>query len=125
MELSPCRTSDDMQWPKDADVNALSKLKGWAEFHRTAGLVGLYFDRPMKAGRNYTCLAFTVKRNTVGGWQSYRLSEGSARTPLDAMAEAYRESGRGNDALNRLWDQVCGVAATNDEMSDDFASIFD
>ncbi len=104
----------------------MRKLPNWMEFHREAGRRKLCFDRPVKDGKRYTCVAFTTKDAPAGGWLSYKLAEGAGKTPLESMEAAYRESGRTCEDLDRLWDKVCGRgAAVVAEDEDDFAALFD
>jgi hypothetical protein len=122
--MKPYRILDEMLWRVDPEIDALRKLPFWKEFHRESGKRGLCVDRPQKVGRQCVCVAFTPQKTDQGGWVCYELSRGEGKTPLAAMEDAYRKSGRCDAELDMLWEKVCGrwVEST---VEDDFAALFD
>lgn len=113
-----------MLWKPDPEVDALKKRPRWQEFHRVCGQRGLYFDRPVKQGRGYQCVAFTTKKTAQGGWSSYHLATGTGRTALDAMWQAYEESGRGDSTTGELWGWVTGQLSAAPSQVEDFEDLF-
>ena len=83
-----------MFWRPDPLVDAARKLPDWLPFHRIAGRNGLYFDRIERDGKRYTCQAYTLHRTSTGGWRHETLALGRGATVLDAMFDAYAQSGR-------------------------------
>lgn len=82
-----------MLWRPDPLVEEARKLPDWVAFHQACGRRSLCFDRPVRDGRRYTCLAFTLKRTDQGGWVSIPLGTGRGAGVLDAVFDAYRQAG--------------------------------
>jgi len=131
--VKPYRIQAEMFWRPDPEIEAMKERPCWAEFHREAGKRGFYCDFPTKEGRRYKCVAFTTQRTATGGWTALYLAEGEGKTALDAMDQAYRNTGRADEVLDRLWSQVMGdeVATPVEEIAspvaadDDFDALFE
>lgn len=127
MAMKPYTVIPEMTlWRIDPEIDSLRKLPFWVEFHREAGKRGLCVDRPTKVGKGCQCVAFTPQKNDHGGWVAYELSRGEGKTPLDAMEDAYRKSGRCDAALDELWEKLRGrwVPVVVEDEEDEFDALF-
>lgn len=94
MEASHWKVSCEMMWSLDPNVEAARKLDGWREFHRACGDDWLYFDhvvRETKRSGPYFADAYTLTgnpRRTIS-----HLHKGQGKTVVEAIADAYRNSG--------------------------------
>lgn len=110
-------------WRPDPEIDALRKLPYWKEFHKESGKRGLCVDRPTKVGGKAQCVAYSPQKTELGGWVARELSRGEGRTPLAAMEDAYRKSGRCDAVLDELWERVCG-RYVEPVVEDEFDDIF-
>lgn len=82
-----------MLWRPDPSVDATRKLPEWAAFHRLCGQHGLAFDGLERSGRQYRCRAVSPKKTSQGGYVFIDQGTGEGRTVIDALREAYGQSG--------------------------------
>lgn len=83
-------------WKVDPAVEEARRAPGWAAFHRVCGQrIRLAFDHMQRESRrgDYTSDAFTWSPDTR---VPEFLVQGRGKTPIEAVADAYRKSGRGN-----------------------------
>lgn len=125
--MTPYTVVPELLWKIDPEIDALRKLPFWVDFHRESGKRGLCVDRPIKVGGKCQCVAYTTQKNDHGGWVAFHLADGVGKTPLAAMEDAYRKSGRADAVLDELWEKVCGrwVAPVAVVEVDEFDSLFD
>lgn len=97
----------EMMWRPDANIDAARKLPGWRDFHRVCGRVGLYFDRMQKAGRGYTCDAFTAHRRR-DHYVTEKLATGRGVSVVASVEAAYRASGRQTPETGAALDVLLG-----------------
>lgn len=83
----------------DPQIEDARKHKGWANFHRECGAQGLYFDDIAKAGRGYSAISFRLEKHG-DTYQSFRVSKGTGRTPIDAVLSAFDEAVIGGFAVD-------------------------
>ena len=96
----------EVLWRSDPQVEAARQHNGWPQFHRAAGQIGLYFDHVERDGRRgqYLATAFTLVDRV-----SVKLADGRGATPITAVAEAYRLSGRGSPDADQWLAVLQGV----------------
>lgn len=122
-------------WKPDPQVQEARKLRDWPAFHEEAAKLGLAFDGFERKGRSITCSANKIVKTAMGGWSLQLLATGTGSTVLDALEQAYRESGITSDGLDSLMDGMRGVGEEFDALFDfdtapapsldDFANLFD
>ncbi|MEO5867256.1 MAG: hypothetical protein ABIQ19_09115 [Sphingomonas sp.] len=119
-----------MMWRTDEQVTAARKAPGWAEFHRQCGRHNVFFDHIERDGRRgpYKATAYTVEMRR-GFAVSFHVADGTGKTPIEAVAAAYRAADRpvADDELDRLlgigvpsaadFDDILG-GETADDMED-------
>lgn len=75
-----------------AAVREAAKHPGWAEFHRQAGKVGLFFDDIEPAGRTgYGAVAFRIERER-GYCVRYVVAQGKGDGPIEAVLDALNKA---------------------------------
>jgi len=130
--MQPYIRSSEVLWRSDPEVEAIRKLEGWRDFHRLCGQRGFAFDRTERQGKRgpYVTMVFEVKPSRQGGSLTFKLAEGTGKTPLDSVIDAYSKSGRTFPEADQCVARMLGAAnpspaPTADDdfdtlMSDDF-----
>ena len=113
-----------MMWSVDPDVEAARKLPEWRLFHKACGKVGLFFDMPYRERKRgpFNAVAFTVKRNTAGGCNSFELARASGKTVLETIKSAYDKSGRTSPEADQILEAMLNPAAV--PAADPLAAMF-
>jgi hypothetical protein len=110
----PHRWIPEAHWKMDAEVEAARARAGWAEFHKACAKQQLFFDHIEKHGRQYVAAA------VHGSGAAYKVAEERAKTPIDALAAAYRAGGvRVPDAEPWLEMIISGVPDFDDLLGGD------
>lgn len=111
-------------WVPDKARDEARKQPGWLEFHRACGKNALYFDIPSRdRGRGpFTVVAFTARRNEVGGYITYELARATGQNLVKAMARAHEESGRASPETTALVERMINPPA--EPVVDPMAAMF-
>lgn len=110
----------EMLWKIDRELVEARKLPGWPAFHRGCGRNLLFFDHIEKKGREYTCVAFSL-RPEKGNREYIVRATGRGKTVLAALKDAHEQSGMATEETRKLFDQMNGCSDDFDDlMVDDF-----
>lgn len=111
------RVKPEMMWKPDDQVEAARKAPGWVEFHRQCGRHKLFFDHIERDGRRgpYKATAFTVEQRGPH-LVSVFVANGSGKTPIEAVADAYRSAGQ--PIADAELDRLMGLGADSLDLED-------
>lgn len=113
-----------MLWKPDPDAEAARKHPDWKQFHREAGKLGVFFDHIRRESRTkFGCVAFTTRPSDAGGWNSFHLADGTGRTVMESLDDAWRKCGVASVVVDGLADRLCGRVVEAE--AEDFESLFD
>jgi hypothetical protein len=88
------RLIPEMMWKVDENVASARRLPNWPRFHRACGERGLFFDNIERRDRRdtYKCVAFTIEKRANGYPHQVFLAEGSGKSVLDALGDAFAKA---------------------------------
>ena len=88
MRAEPYHFKPEAAWKMNDEVEAARKMAGWREFHKACAKSLLFFDHIERVGRDFIAVA------VIGSGPAHKAAEEKGKTPVLALAAAYRACGR-------------------------------